>query len=214
MDIYVRLYKTFDLDLICLAEAGYDLSKMLYVSLLSFASGTPCKIMLNRDIDMGLEDVQNLRIRCRLSNDSEQVEKLMSNIKPGKQCAFCKALLRNTLTCGNLRLFLNNGNYDASIIRDRSLIAVTDTNCIFSIDDFRKDSEHSLPLLSAPAKPIAELSEIRKEPKEAEIPQQTASYMPEIKNDKPKHNDYNELVDVSSDNTITGLLDEFPGLFG
>ena len=214
MDIYVRLYKTFDLDLICLAEAGYDLSKMLYVSLLSFASGTPCKIMLNRDIDMGLEDIQNLRIRCRLNNDSKYVEKLMANIKPGKQSAFCKALLRNTLTCGNLRLFLNNGNYDASIIRDRSLIAVTDTSCIFSIDDFRKGCEHSLPILPPPAASVPQLSEIRKEQKEAEIPQRTVSYRPEIKNDKPEHNDYNELIDVSSDNTITGLLDEFPGLFG
>ena len=44
MDIFIRLYKNYDIDLLSLSEAGYDLSRMLYVSLLSFASGSPCKI--------------------------------------------------------------------------------------------------------------------------------------------------------------------------
>ena len=215
MDIFVRLYKNYDIDLISLSAAGYDLSRMLYVSLQSFASGSPCKIMLNRDIDMGLEDIQNLRIRCRIQKDCEHVKDLLSGIKPKQRNAFCKALLRNTLSCGNLRLFLNTGDYDSSIIKGRSLIAVTDTNCVLSIDDFKKGNECGMPLLTPPpATNTLKIPKIKKKPKEAVTTLPTAPLRPEIKNDKPRHKDYNEVVDVSTDNTIAGLLDEFPGLFG
>ena len=215
MDIFVRLYKNYDIDLISLSEAGYDLSRMLYISLLSFASGSPCKIMVNRDIDMGIDETKNIRIRCRIHKDCENIKDLISDIKPRQRSAFCKALLRNTLMCSNLRLFLNNGNYDASIIKNRSLIAVTDSSCILSIDNFRKDSEYNLPLsLPSSEVPAMQMSEVKKIPTEAVTILPAKSYKPEIKNDKPKHNDYNEFVEVSSDNTITGLLDEFPGLFG
>ena len=215
MDIFVRLYKNYDIDLISLSAAGYDLSRMLYVSLLSFASGSPCKIMLNRDIDMGLEDIQNLRIRCRIQKDCEHVKDLLSGIKPKQRSAFCKALLRNTLSCGNLRMFLNTGDYDSAIIKGRSLIAVTDSSCIISIDDFRKGNECGMPKLTPPT-PIMtpQISEVRKKPKETFTAIPSLSSKSEIKNDKQTHKDYNEHVDVSTDNTITGLLDEFPGLFG
>ncbi len=59
-----------------------------------------------------------------------------------------------------------------------------------------------------------QISEVRNKPKEAVAAIPIPSSKSEIKNDKPTHKDYNELVDVSTDNTITGLLDEFPGLFG
>ena len=215
MDIYVRLYKNYDIDLISLSEAGYDLSRMLYVSLLSFASGSPCKIMLSRDIDMGIDDTANIRIRCRIHKDCERVKDLISDIKPKQRSAFCKALLRNTLMCSNLRLFLNTGDYDSSIIKGRSLIAVTDSSCILSIDDFRKDKRYNLPIsIPSTEVPAPQLSEIKAIPKESVLSIPAVSLKPEIKNDKPKHKDYNEFVDVSTDNTIAGLLDEFPGLFG
>lgn len=209
--IYIRLSKSHDLDLLCLKEAGYNLSEILATVLNSFTSGKSCVITEYKDTDIDIYALNDSRIKCSLKDDDPATNILLKNIKPRQRSAFCKALLRSALSFSVMRPFLAIDYYDKilSSYSSRTL----DPDFIYNIEDFATKRNQIPSTKQSTVKRTANFkSDNVAIPKPTET-KQVKPPEPEMAetDDNPATIDYN---DVDRNNDVTDLFDEFPGLFG
>ena len=207
-NIFIRLNKSHDLDLICLKYAGYDIAELLVTVLVAFANGKPCTINAYKDTDMDISSISDCRIKCTIKDTDHATAFLLNNLKPRQKSAFCKALLRNSLSFSIMRPYLAIDDYD----RILSLYAsrFNFPHFTFDIEDFSLNRENK-PKASPAVKQTVNVmtSTIRKEkPKSISPP---APEKTDFADDIFIPIDYNNSVE---NNDVTDLIDEFPGLFG
>ena len=102
----IRLYKRFDADLIALHENGYAVGALIKASLLAYASGKGLCLVLSETFSHDIRRDKSFRIRLDIKD--KQAAALLRRVKRGYRNAFCKALLRNTLSSQNLGVFFDN----------------------------------------------------------------------------------------------------------
>ncbi len=207
-NIFIRLNKSHDLDLICLKYAGYDIAELLVTVLVAFANGKPCTINAYKDMDMDISSISDCRIKCTIKDTDPATAFLLNNLKPRQKSAFCKALLRNSLSFSIMRPYLAIDDYD----RILSLYAsrLNFPHLAFDIEDFFLNRENK-PKVSPAVKQTVNVmtSTVRKEKPQAISP--PAAEKTDFADDIFIPIDYNNSVE---NNDVTDLIDEFPGLFG
>ncbi len=210
-NIFIRLNKSHDLDLICLKDAGYDIAELLATVLVAFANGKPCTINAYKDMDVDISSISDCRIKCSIKDTDPATAFLLNNLKPRQRSAFCKALLRNSLSFSIMRPYLAIDDYDRVLSLYASRINVP--HLTFDIEDFSSNRIHKAEASPAIKQSTHVMSSPARREQPIVIPQLTSPV--KEKTDFTDDNfipiDYNNSVEK---NDVTDLIDEFPGLFG
>lgn len=140
MFIDIRLYKRFDMDIISLIDAGYDVKRMMEVSIVSFANGKAIAFVMDKIIKFKIAEKQTIHFRANIPDTDTRAVALMKAVNKGHRNSFCKALFRNAFAQQNLSGYfgeewcyqlLNTDYYNKGIDVMRNIIP---------LDEFHRDS--------------------------------------------------------------------------
>ena len=105
MNVEIRLYKRFDMDLVSLYDSGYSVALMIRDAVLGYANGTPVYFFIDEPVQFDLNDKKNVHMRVTIPDSEQKAVYVLKNIKHGYRNTFCKILLRNALVQQNLSGF-------------------------------------------------------------------------------------------------------------
>lgn len=97
MNVEVRFYKRFDMDLFALFDAGYPIAELMREAVQGFAHKQPIHIEINDPIFFDSNDKNTFRTRFSIPNDDIETINMLKTIKHRCRSNFCKAVLRNAL---------------------------------------------------------------------------------------------------------------------
>ena len=118
MNIEVRIYKHWDIDLLSLMDAGYPVAMMMRDTVINYANGMPCNYFIDEYIPFSLNDKDSVHTRIIIPNSEKKACYLLKNIRNRYRGNFIKLLLRNALVIQNLNCFFT----------DQNLVNLTSTN--------------------------------------------------------------------------------------
>lgn len=105
MNIEIRVYKRYDMDLFALYDAGYPLADMMYKAVAGFAHRQPVRFLTERPVFFDANDKSTFRTRFTVPNSDTATIALLKTIKHGCRSNFCKAVLREALIHQNLTAY-------------------------------------------------------------------------------------------------------------
>lgn len=129
IDIYI--YRWHDPDLVMLHEAGYSLSKLTAEAVSAYAHGKNIKIDVSgiQEHVSSLSNAKKYRYAAIFDDSDTVTISLIKQILPRFKSAFCKTVLRNSLSA------LMTGGF----FRDASVMPRADGSTqVISVNDFRK----------------------------------------------------------------------------
>lgn len=97
MNVEVRFYKRFDMDLFALFDAGYPIAELMREAVQGFAHKQPVHIEINDPLFFDSNDKNTFRTRFVIPNDDVETINMLKTIKHRCRSNFCKAVLRNAL---------------------------------------------------------------------------------------------------------------------
>lgn len=132
MLVEIRIYRRHDADLMMLRSYGANISKLMRMALDNFADGRRIKIRLP---DAHFHDMSGCTmLRYRLNIQNPKVVNLLKQIKKGYRNQFCKALLRDSLDCEPLGVYMETSlieQENSRVLSEAELLENNITN-IFS----------------------------------------------------------------------------------
>ncbi len=108
MIVEVRLYRRWDLDLIAMADAGYDMTKMIKEALMSYANGVKVQFVIDEFTDFSADNKKMVRMRFSIPNSDVNTCYMLRHIKQKQRSNFCKMLFRNCLQQQNLPIYFTD----------------------------------------------------------------------------------------------------------
>lgn len=109
MDIEIKFYKLYDLDLVGLRELGYPVGDMAKQALIAYANGHPIHYFIDEHGLIPLNDKKSFR--CRWSIKDEKTIALLKNIKKRQRNSFLKMVLRDSIVGLNLSSYYTQKEY-------------------------------------------------------------------------------------------------------
>lgn len=97
MNVEIRFYKRYDMDLFALYNAGYPIAELMREAVQGFAHKKPIHIEINDPIFFDANDKKSFRTRFTIPNDDIETIRLLKSVKHNCRNSFCKAVLRNAL---------------------------------------------------------------------------------------------------------------------
>ena len=110
MEVEMRYYKNYDIDLIALAAAGYPVSVMMRDAVVAYANGKPLHYLIDKPIEADFNILKTMRTRLHFPNSDARTIYLLKHLKFRSRNMFCKAVLRNALIQQNLTIFFADGS--------------------------------------------------------------------------------------------------------
>ena len=110
MDVEVRFYKAFDIDIISLEAAGYPVKEMTETALNAYANGNPVHFLIDVPISSDFNSLKTFHTRLKIADSDVRTIHMLKNIKNRYRNAFCKTILRDALIQQNLTVFFANGS--------------------------------------------------------------------------------------------------------
>lgn len=104
MDIEVRIYRRYDIDLYSLCDAGFPVFTMIKEVIIAYAHSVPLHFLIDEYVPFEFNDKQKLALHSRIhipDSDTETVH-MMKSIKSGLRNSFCKTIFRNALLSQNM----------------------------------------------------------------------------------------------------------------
>lgn len=146
MRIEIRVYKTFDTDLIALIDSGYPVADMMRSAIISYANGAPLFYYIDEYNHFDLNGKRNAHLAVIIPKEETKALYLLSHIKHRYRNTFCKTLLRNSLILQNMTCFfadpalaqLQNDRYRyINLSAFQNAIALSDVRKSADIDNKR-----------------------------------------------------------------------------
>lgn len=107
MNIEIRIYKRYDMDLFALYDAGYPVTAMIRDAVTGFAHKQPVRFQISAPSFFNANEKKSFRTRfCVPDSDTETIF-LIKSIKHGCRSNFCKAVLRDALARQNLAAYFS-----------------------------------------------------------------------------------------------------------
>ena len=126
MIVEIRLYRRWDADIISMHNYGYDIIRMVSLSLSSYANDELVQFRLSGDEKLFFPEKKMVHLRL-LVEDPESVN-LLKQIQPGYRNSFCKMLLRESLARNSFASLLTKKDYVQ--LEKRRIREVSDENTI------------------------------------------------------------------------------------
>ncbi len=136
MVVEIRLYKRWDLDLIALKGAGYNMSQVFKHVISSYANMSPIHLYVDELINFEVDDIKSIHFRVSIPNADTNSCYMLKHIKKRYRNAFCKMLVRNALVQQNLNIFFDDARLDEfheADLRDK----YTNYRDLYRLSDFK-----------------------------------------------------------------------------
>lgn len=188
MKVDIKLYKTFDADLISLNANGISISAMIKVALYRFSRGQTARFYIPECKPFNLTGLKRQIHVVTAIEDEESIKFLKNEIKPRERSAFIRTLLRECLMTQQLGAYLKNpGMIQKETARFQALNLESYDNVYVLSFEKRKHDYASEILLPAGEKP----KKIRKKEKAIKEPAE-----PDLKTMK-KSNRFGDVSDLA-----------------
>ena len=109
LELDLRFYKRYDVELIALHKAGVPLGDYVRQALIAYTTGKPFHIYIPFALDHDFNDRQLLHTSVKIEDTAS--EHLLRQIKHGYRNSFCKLLLRDALIYQNLAVFHSDAGF-------------------------------------------------------------------------------------------------------
>lgn len=140
MFIDIRLYKRFDMDIISLMDAGYNVKSIMEVSLVSFANGKAIAFVMDKIVKFKIAEKQTIHFRANIPDTDTRAVALMKAVNKGHRNSFCKALFRNSFAQQNLSGYFGEEWCYQLLNTDYYNKGIDVMNNIIPLDEFHRDS--------------------------------------------------------------------------
>ncbi|MCR5670738.1 MAG: hypothetical protein K6G10_07000 [Butyrivibrio sp.] len=151
MNVEIRLYSTYDMDLIALMAAGYPVSTMMRDVVVAYSNGKPIHYLIDKEVDADFNILKSVHTRFSIPNNETNACFLLKNIKYRSRNMFCKALLRDALIQQNLTVFFATDVRDkllplsAASLYNREVKAFANVIPISSLKDTEVNTQMKIP---------------------------------------------------------------------
>lgn len=104
MNIEVRIYRRYDIDLYSLCDAGFPVFTMIKEVIIAYAHSIPLHFLIDEYIPFEFNDKQKLALHSRIYIPDSDIETIhmIKSIKSGLRNSFCKTIFRNALLSQNM----------------------------------------------------------------------------------------------------------------
>ena len=109
LELDLRFYKRYDVDLIALHKAGAPLGEYIKMALAAYTTGKPFHIFIPFAPDHSFDDRQLLHTSVKI--DDPATERMLLQIKHGYRNSFCKLILRDAIIFQNLSIYSSDPGY-------------------------------------------------------------------------------------------------------
>lgn len=122
MYLQLRLYKRFDADLISLQASGISIPSLARMSLKAYTTGEKLCVEIPDISPPRYEEIESLHFSVAISD--RESRRILRAVAPGARNAFCKALIRASLSTIPLAVFFTGSDQDSERerIRERNRI--------------------------------------------------------------------------------------------
>ena len=108
MNVEIRLYKRFDMDLVSLYDSGYSVANMIRDAVTAYANGSPIHYFIDEPVGFDVNDRSSAHTRFSVPDSDTKTCYMLKKIKHGYRNTFCKIILRNALVQQNLIGFFSD----------------------------------------------------------------------------------------------------------
>ena len=134
MKVELKLYKTFDADLISLNSNGISISALIKTALYNYARGEITRFYVPECKPFELDGRKRFIHIAANIDDTVSIDFLKHQLKPRQRAAFLRTLLRECLITQQLGAFLKN---DAWIAKETARVQEVDTSTMRNVVELK-----------------------------------------------------------------------------
>ncbi len=110
MQFGVYIYKQYDTDILSLADAGYDVTRMMKEAVTGYANNRPVHFFIDRLVSFDVNGKKSIRVMVNVPKSDKKTLYMLQHIKDRYRGRFCKAVLRNALIQQNICCYFADEN--------------------------------------------------------------------------------------------------------